>query len=328
MKLKKAKNQKAFVLIVVLGMIMALTVLLLGFSHKARNNLTTADQFLKSRQALNCAKAGLNIAIAAVKENPDIQTNEKLKKLLSGQKRLSIGQGDCAITVTSENGKINVNMLKDENATIDRTRTDQLLRLIELLNKENRNIVKISHAIVPCIMDWTDTDDKVTQLPFVKNANTGAESTYYRQLDNPYKCSNTPLNTTEQLLSVKDITPEIYELLRDHVTVYGDGKININNASKLVIQSLSEHIDPVLAQMIVERQKYSPADHITQLQDLPGINENVYNKIKKVVTVNSTGQYYRVESQGMVNQIERTVTAIIKRDTETKNVEVIIYKEV
>ncbi len=47
-KAKQKKPKKAFVLIVVLGMVMMLTVLLLGFSRKTQRNLTAADDFLKS----------------------------------------------------------------------------------------------------------------------------------------------------------------------------------------------------------------------------------------------------------------------------------------
>lgn len=327
MKSKQKKNEKGFVLVVVLGMVMMLTVLLLGFSHRARTNLSTVDDFLKSRQALNCARAGLNVAIVVVRDNSDIQSDEKLQDLLSGENPFSIGSGTCLINITEETGKLNVNMLIDKNGKPDRTRIDQLLRLIDLLKKQHREQFDIGYGLVPSIIDWTDSDQEITYLPFIKHENSGAESGFYNQLDKPYKCKDAPLDTTEELLLVKGITPQIFELLRDHITVYGDGKININDASKPVIESLSENIDPVLAQMIIDRQKFGSVNDVAELREIPGMTESVYSKIRKLVTAGAAGQYYHVHSQGTVGQIDRTVTAIIKRDTDTKNVEVLVYKE-
>jgi general secretion pathway protein K len=327
MKSKQDTIEKGFVLIVVLGMVMMLTVLLLGFSHKARTNLTVVDDFMKSEQAINCARAGLNIAIAAVRNSHDTQKNEKLEDLFLKENTFSIGEGGCSVIIKSENAKLNVNMLIDKNGKPDRTRIEQMLRLIELIKLEHGEHLGIGYRLVPAIMDWIDNDNEVTYLPFVKYANSGAESGFYNQLDNPYKCKNAPLDTTEELLLVKGITPEIFELLQDHVTVYSDGKININCASKPVIQSLSERIDPVLAQMIMDQQKFDPVNDITDLREIPGMTESVYGKIKKLVTAGTAGQYYHVQSRGTVGQINRTVTAIIKRDTGTKNIEVLVYKE-
>ena len=248
MKQERARtDKKGFVLIVVLGMVIVLTVVLLGFSRKAQAGLSTADDFLKSQQALNCAKSGLNIAIALVRDNPDIQQNEKLKDLFLKENIFSVGSGSCSVTITPENGKLNINMLKDENAMPDRARIDQMLRLIELLKREYGDHIDIGYGIVPAIMDWTDADEEVTYLPFVKYENSGAESSFYRQLPKPYKCRNKPLEVLEELLLIKAMTPEIFELLQGHITIYGDGQINVNCASEFVIQSLSEKIDPVLA---------------------------------------------------------------------------------
>jgi len=328
MKSKHKKTKKGFVIIVVLAMVMMLTVLLLGFSYKARKNLSTVDDFLKSQQALNCARAGLNIAIAAVRDNPDIKSDKNLQDLLSGENPFPVGDWLCSIAVTDETGKLNVNMLIDKNGKPDRTRIDQLLRLIDLLKKQHREQIDIGYGLVPSIIDWTDSDEEITYLPFIKNENSGAESGFYKQLNRPYKCKNALLDSTEELLLVKGITPQIFELLYDHVTVYGDGKININNASKPVLESLSENIDPLLAQMIIDQKKFGSVNDVAELREIPGMTESIYRKIKELVTSGTEGKYFHVRSQGNVGQIDRTVTAIIKRNTNTKNVEVLVYKEI
>lgn len=320
-------RRNGFVVVVVLCMVMLLSVLLLGFNYKSRTNLHVVDGLRKSEQALNSARAGLNIAIAIIRDTNDIHTNRTLLDLISGEKTFAVGDGECSITIAEENSRLNINLLKDKDGKLDRTRTEQLLRLIDLLNREQTGHSHIGYSLVSSIIDWTDSDDEVTNLPFIQHENLGAESSYYSKLQVPYSCKNAPLDTTEELLLVKGITQDVFERIRDYVTVYGDGEININSVSRQVIECLSEKMDVVLAQMIIDRREFKPFDSITELRDVPGITDSIYDTIKKTATVGSTEQYYHVISQGNVDHLSRTTVAILERNMETKNVEVVLYKE-
>jgi type II secretory pathway component PulK len=325
MRLEQAKtNRTGFVVVVVLCMVVMLGVLLLGFNHKTRANLRAADDFRKSEQALNCARAGLNITIAAIRNTGDIHTNKTLLNLFSGESTFDVGDGKCSVAVAEENGKLNINLLKDKTGRLDRSRIEQLLRLIDLMNQEHADI---GYGLVPSIIDWTDNDDEVTYLPFINYENLGAESAYYGKLEPPYRCKNAPLDTTEELLLVKGVTSQVYECIRDYVTVYGEREININCASKRVIESLSEKMDPALAQLIIDRRKIKPFESITELQDVPGMTDDIYYTIKKTATVSPTERYYHDTSRGNVDHLSCEIVAILKRNMKTENVEVILYKE-
>jgi len=328
MKTKRAKTKKkGFVIIVVLATVMMFTVLLLGFNYKSRLGLRAADDFKKSKLALNCARAGLNIAIAAVKSTDDVFANKDLLTLFSPEHSFSLDEGSCSVTITEENGKLNVNLLRDKNNRLDRTNIDHLLRLIDLLNQKQSAQSRIAYGIVPSIIDWTDSDDQVTLLPFIKNENQGAESDYYQKLTAPYKCSNTPLKTTEELLLIKDLTPDVFQNMSGYLTVYGDGKININSAPKLVIESLSQKLDCALAQMIIDRRKIKPFDSVAELQDVPGLTDSIYSEIQNKLTIAPQDAYYQFTSKGNVNHISRTILAILKKNTSSKIIEVLLYKE-
>ena len=311
----------------VLCMIIMLEVLLLGFNYRCRVNLYAAESLQNSKQALHSAVAGLNIAIAAIRDTNDIYKNEKLLNLLSAESTFTIDEGKCSVTITEENGKMNLNLLKDKQDRLNRTSIDQLLRLIDLINREHDGRFNISYGLVPCIIDWTDSDDEITCLSFIKHDNTGAESGYYRDLNPAYRCKNELFEAVDELLLVKGVTTEIFGCIRDCVTVYGNGKININCASKLVIESLSEKMDPTLAQIIVDRRKVKPFDNIMEMQNVPGMTDSIYYAIKKVVTVEPTVRYHRVTSKADIGKLSRSVSAILRRNEETKNVEVVLYKE-
>ncbi len=328
MKRKKLQiERKGFIVVVVLCMIIMLAALLTGFNYKSRFNLHAIDNFRKSEQALNCAGAGLNIAMAAIKSTDNIYTSKKLPNLLSGESAFPVGEGNCLISVTEENSKLNINLLIDQNNKPNRTKTEQLLRLIDLLNNERVGDSNIGYGLVAAIIDWTDSDDNIVCLPFVKRENLGAESNYYSSLEPPYRCKNRPLDTTEELLLVKGITPQIFNRIRDYVTVKGDGKVNINCAPKRVIESLSERMDPTLAQMIIDRREIKPFDSMTEIRDIPGMTDKIYYTLTRTATVSPTERYYCVKSQGNVGKLSHKIEALLVKNIATKNVDVVLCKE-
>lgn len=328
MRLKRIKTERrGFIVVVVLCMIICIAVLLLGFNYQSRTNLRVVDNFQKSTNALNCARAGLNIAIAAIKDARETTPPQNSPKLLSEDNTFEVGEGNCSVNITEENTKLNINLLIDKNGKPNRTRIDQLLRLIDLLNRDRAGDSHIGYGLVPAIIDWIDGDDQVTHLPFIKYENSGAESAYYGNLEMPYRCANAPTEAVEELLLVKGITQDVFESMRDCVTVYGSGEININRASKHVIESLSEKMDSALAQMIIDRRKFKPFDSIMELRDVPGMTDGIYNTIRNMVTVSPADEYYHVKTRGNAGHRGCTIEAILRKNMKTGSIEVVFYKE-
>lgn len=320
-------KQHGFVIVVVLCMIICLTALLLAFNRRARTGLHAMDTFRKSVQALNCARSGLNIAIAAVRDSDDTDSYDSLRRLGAGEYSVTVGDGQCHITAVEEYGKLNVNLFKNKDGKLDRTRIEQVMRLIDLLNQRSSSHPHVAYELVPAIVDWTDDDDQITCLPFVSNGNLGAESDYYRNLDSPYPCKNGPCETIEELLLVKGMTPGTLDRIGEFITVNGDGKVDINQAPKLVVEALSERIDPVLAQMIIDHRRIAPFKSVAELRDVPGMTDNIYQTLARTATTCPSERIYRVTSRGSVGGVSRTIVATLKANMTTKNVDIVLYKE-
>jgi len=302
---------------------MLMTVLLLIFNSRCRADLLSAAGFRKSQQALSCAQAGLNIAIAGLRSNPD------LPRLLGRTHYFDIDDSGCAVTIIDECAKLNMNLLKHENGDLNRPKLDHLLRLIDVLNRGRNTHPRIHYGLVPGVIDWIDEDDEVTTLPFVHSDNMGAESFHYSRLATPYRCKNAPLEVADELLLVKGITHEVFDRMSDHVTVYGQGQININCATEQVIESLAEEMDSALARMIVEKRKAKPFESIAEIRDVPGMTESVFDKIRGSISVGPAGteQYYSIVAEGKVDETARTVSAVLRKDARAKTVDVVWYKE-
>ena len=321
------RRQNGFVLVVVLGLTLLLSTLLFAFNRKTLIRLETADSFQEFEQALHCARAGLGIAVAAIRDINEVAIDPRLTKLRTGEQQFDVGEGRCSVTITGSSGQLNVNHLKKKDGSLDRAKIDQFLRLIDLVNRAHPDAKRIGYGLAPALIDWVDDDDEVTTLPFVNGDNQGAESRYYGTLHPAYRCRNEPLDTVEELCWIKGVTPEAFAVLRDLLTATGEGRININEAPPLVIQSLSEQMDPVLARMIIQRRELKPFASPAELRNVPGMTDNVYQAIAEQITTGSDEQYYHVSTRGEVGNRICEIEAVLRRNTEAQNVDIILYKE-
>jgi general secretion pathway protein K len=307
-------------------MVMAMTGLVLAFHHRARASVQTVDTLCRSVQALCCARSGLQVAMAVIGHGGDDSNGPILGTSQEYKTSIDLGDGSCRMDLSDEQGKLNLNRLTDPNGQLDRTRIDQVLRLIDLANRDDAG-EPIGYGIVPAIIDWIDEDNRMTCLEFIERQNTGAESDYYLGREPPYLCANRPLETPEELLLVKGFTAQVYRRLAPYVTVYGDGRVNINTAPKQVIESLCEQMDPALTQVIVERRRVRPFRSLEELRQVQGMTEVIYDRIQRLITVESAGLYYRLQATGQVDNLSRTVSAILRRNTGDGTVDIVRYTE-
>jgi len=324
--LARRHRRNGFILIIVLGMVVMLAGLLFAFHRTTLASLQVAKSFQQSESAFYCARAGLSLAIAAIADTNDVTYNPRYAGLRTGEETFPIGEGHFHVTVTDESGRLNVNTLLDEHGQINRRRIDQLLRLIDLLNRR-KGAARIEYNVVAAIIDWIDPDDDVTLLPFVDPDGRGAESNYYQNLTPPYRCKNGPMDTIEELQWVKGITPEAFVVLRDLLTTTGSGRININAAPPLIVESLSEQMDATLARMIVQRRQLKPFETIAELTDVPGMTDNIYAAIKGAIKAKPNSAYYRVISQGCMEDRTCEIEALLQRNTQTGNVDILLYRQ-
>src|SRR5262249_10318162 len=90
--------------------------------------------------------------------------------------------------VLDESGKINLNALMQIDSS------GQILH--DMLMK----LPNMTEDIADSIVDWLDADDN--------SRPNGAEDSYYQTLNPSYRCKNGPLDSIEELLLVKGVTPQ------------------------------------------------------------------------------------------------------------------------
>ena len=139
-----------------------------------------------------------------------------------------------------ESGRLNLNTLLVTETREEGAGRAQLLALPGM-----------TEGIADSILDWIDEDEQ--------QRSQGAERDYYSSLDTPRLPANGPLTTLEQLLHVKDVTPELLWGLdqdRNHVASEGEamtitlpvgnasGELNGGWASMLTLYSAELNYQP------------------------------------------------------------------------------------
>lgn len=137
--------------------------------------------------------------------------------------------------IQDEYGKLNLNALFQPGGNEENEMLVEAVR--HLLTERGAD-----DGVVDAILDWIDPDDEVR--------GNGAEAEFYTTLEVPYGCKNGPVESVEELLLVRGMTPEIFfgdpedeeQLpLTELFTPYGDptGKVNVNTAKYEVLRAVA-----------------------------------------------------------------------------------------
>lgn len=209
---------------------------------------------------------------------------------------------------------------RDRKSEVDEKAEEELRSIFEGLELPR------SRELVRNIRDWIDIDDE-----------GDAESDYYLALDTPYPAKNAPLETIGELLLIKDIEPELFlgdfpreEIpetdpdddpffrppeeegfrgLRHYLTVYSDGRINVNTVPEDLLEILLGREFRVLARDIVARRREEPFARLEEVSEAAGrpIPSEILEKFKV------TSDFFTVVSEGRVGNIAARIRAVVQR---------------
>ncbi len=194
--------------------------------------------------------------------------------------------GKFTVTIEAAESGRNANLL---------TR-DQWLEIFDMANVPSTEW----DAMIDCLEDWIDDNDL--------HGLNGAESDdpFYEERGYPVK--NGPLDSVEELLYIKSWGPDVLygkpadeeseaiTGVADILTVWGDGKVNLNTASTNLLLSYAEYEDWELAGVLETRmgldgEEGTLDDGIRNLNDV-GADPNKFKLQSNFVKVTSIGELY------------------------------------
>jgi general secretion pathway protein K len=299
------REQRGVALVLTLLILTLLVVAGLEFNRAIRVEATLAGNYQDMAQASYVAQSGVEIARALIQEDdPSYDSLDERWAQFAVFAYLShrfFSDGSFTGQIVDESSKFNPNGLIDPYGNVDPKKKGQLERLLQLLGH--------NPEVMDAILDWLDPDDQRRPM--------GAEREYYLALKPPYPPKNGPLDSLGEMLLIKGIDSSIFygtderEGLRNYLTVYSEGKININTASLPILLSLSPMVDQTMAQAVVDSRREKPFRTTEDLRSIPGWG-SVYPQISSEITVQSN--YFSLEVQGNYHDVRAMVQTVIKRE--------------
>jgi len=321
------KGETGVALIMVLWVIAILSVVVLEFSFGMRTEANLAKNFKEEASLYALANGGIQRAIVELiyKHDSRIQQKRKamkIEEILPGKEEwqtdgrpneISFSMGKCEVRILGEDGKININTVSDN-----------------LLRKIIGNLGLVGEArdvVVDSILDWRDSDD------FYRI--NGAENDYYQSLPNPYECKNGNLDTIEELLLIKGVTPDLFHGtrkkeedgksekigLKDIFSIYASGEqVDINSASPLVMR-MALGIPRDVAQLLVKaREEKKFENQVDLIRRVPEMIHFI-GEVGRWMVYQTRRAYYTIESKAMgQDEAVRGLKATVKVDSREKRV--------
>lgn len=207
-------------LLVVLVVVVMLSLGAYTFSELMIVEMEATNIYGRSIQSRELALSGIELAAAYVGDRSDVDGWNSYHNpdqfqninLVPGDIARANGYFSVVAPVVSdsqsktirfglmnESGKLNLNILANEEdePTLDLEEDIEVDSAVDRL----MYIPNMTEDIAAAILDWIDEDDETRSF--------GAESDYYETLESPYFAKNGPLESLDELLLVRDVTPEL-----------------------------------------------------------------------------------------------------------------------
>ncbi len=315
------KQQRGTILILALWTLTFLSVLAVSIGGGIRQKFILLER-LEERQKLRLTtEAGIKKAIALLIASQNSATAHLFsiaEKSLSGDNarqfsNIALNDSVCEVSVPifAPQGKKQGQRfgIEDEEGKLNLNKAD-----VNTLNALIQNVTGLSELqsgkLATAIYDWRISKEEDSEGFF--------KDVYYDNLQYPYVQKHGNFETLDELLLVKGMSQNIFDQLVHYATIYGNGKVNINTASKpaLMVLGLSEGAADKLLQC---RQGTDGAegteddyiflhasDIIVDLQ-----NEKLNgNEVAEFNELNSTGKITTMSS----NYSIRAVGHLLKKD--------------
>ena len=209
-------------------------------SVTVRQKLTLAIRINERGKLRSIAEAGVKKAITMIIPGED----EFIEYTSLGEywfdteavfKKMPIGDGFCEISYVDRDIVSNKLITRfgfvDEERKININVEDDII--LRQLLRDGLGFDKIeAQEIAAAIVDWRDEDSQLS-IPL-----GSAEDREYRSGAFAYEAKDAPFQVFDELYLVKGVNKDVFDIIKNYVTIYGNGKINANTAPREVFYGL------------------------------------------------------------------------------------------
>jgi general secretion pathway protein K len=256
-----------------------MVVLAVEVAGEGRINLRRAENSTTALRGHELAQAGIEAAkVILSNDSTEGAVDDLQEPWAQPWGPYPMGGAEISVNIQDANGRLNLNNLVDERGTA----VGEFVAIVRNLYRE----LEIDPQLVDPLVDWIDPDDQ----PY---GPSGAESEYYLELPTPYRAKNGPLDSLDELLSVRGYDDAVLQKLRPYVAALPRGALlNVNTASPVVLLALRPDLPMDFADTIVAARTAKPFQTV---RDLTGMSE-VQQYVLPVKWLTTVSQYFEVAS--------------------------------
>lgn len=231
------RRQRGAALIVALVVVLLVVMLATRVSSDYLVLFRTVENQNELQQARSYLRGAELVAEQALLR--DLQTGGDIDSALEPWGRradLPLPEGIMSACLADLQARLNLNDLAGPEGAYSPAQK----RFIRLLQVVDMNIDSVAAtALANAVFDWLDADDD-TRYP------GGAEAVDYGQLPQPYRAANQPFASITELRLVKGFSSELVAALTPHVSVWGNGNINLNTLDAHISAQADPTVVPVM----------------------------------------------------------------------------------
>ncbi|NOZ70088.1 MAG: type II secretion system minor pseudopilin GspK [Deferribacteres bacterium] len=274
-------NEGGSALIITLLLVSILVGLVVDFVYEVYIDSSSLSNWSNAQRASLVARSGQVLSSRYLREIRKYSYTDVREALLPVT--MDFGPDTTlVIKVEDENSRFNINSIIRQNGLTNEDALSSLKKLLEYLN--------INSDLALVIADWIDPDSEPRL--------TGSEDV----------AKNTFLWSVDELKLIEGMDQGTFDKISPYITVYGDGKININTADLPVIVSLHKDITETLAKRIIDYRKDTPFEEPSYVQRVSGMEATGMLLIGRI---ESKSSYFRVISMAKVDEISRVIESVM-----------------
>ena len=327
--MKNPIGNSGMALLLAVGVISVLSALVIRFGTATEAAMTRAFRFQDDTLLQAMAESGVAIGCRLLFADKAEGDSDSLLDTWARADTVDFGElfaeGSLRVSIEDLSGLLPLNRLAargdadPEGAGALQFR-EVLVRL--LLGGEFGDIDEDrARTVADSLGDWLDGDDK--PLPY------GAENAYYLSREHPVLARNGPVEFVDELLAVKGVDAELLygnneqRGLAEYISIYGNGRININTAPVAIIVALAGSVPEEAARELDEarrdRGSTTMLDNPDWYRSLSGWPQGVVIDPGLIATRSSV---FRVSADAVKDARSVGMQAEVRRDDE----EIVVYQ--
>lgn len=349
MKVSKSNNENGVALLIVISCVLVISIVIVEMTFNTQIFNALTRNRLESLQAIELTKTGVQMALLELtihKQMTDgIKGADAIHKTVRGQanrilkfgfiypppipeelsesiksefedlKKKSALRGSVKSSIEDISGRINLNNFSKSKELAEATRyllnglLNQEIKRDEDTKEKYRDLNVVD--IVNNIADYIDPDrNKISG---------GEENLWYQRQTPPRFAKNLPLDDITELKLVEGVDEDIYSLLKNNVTIFGE-KININTASKEIILTLIPSIDEKELEELLklrENEPFADQEDFEKYAKTTLRQDENFNTDPKI-PLSGKSYIYNIKSRAQVGRVTRIADVVVEQDKEIK----------